>query len=97
MKIEQVKKIVIQSLTDVLKENNIHDEIFNDQTEIFGETSIIDSLQLVSLIVKIEEEVFEQTGKEIIVVDDAAIIVGKSPFQTIQSLSSFIFEKIEVS
>ena len=45
---------------------------------------------------KIEEDVYDQSGKEIIVVDDESIIVGNSPFQTIQSLSEYILKKIEL-
>jgi len=47
------------------------------------------------LIVKIEEDVYDQSGKEIIVVDDEAIILGNSPFQTVQSLAEFVYNKVE--
>ena len=48
-----------------------------------------------NLIVKIETELYDQTGEEIIVVDDEAIIIGNSPFQTVKSLSSFVFGKVQ--
>lgn len=96
MELEQIKIIIINSLKTILDENNDQKDIkIKDETEIFGQKSIIDSLQLINLIVKIEEEVYEEIGKEIIVVDDDAIIVGNSPFQTVQSLSSFVFGKVQ--
>jgi len=94
MEFDSIKTIVKNSLKYVLEENSIKDVPIKDTTEIFGTKSIIDSLQLINLIVKIEEEVYEETGKEIIVVDDESIIVGNSPFQTIQSLSEYILKKL---
>ena len=78
----------------ILLHNNIKNITVTEETEIFGSKSIIDSLQLISLIVKIEEDVYEQVGKEIIVVDEAAVIVGNSPFQTVKSLTEFVYKKI---
>ena len=95
MDLRNIKKIVVDSLVSVLDENDIKNISVDDNTEIFGSKSIIDSLQLINLIVKIEEDVYDQSGKEIIVVDDEAIITGNSPFQTVKSLSSFVFGKVQ--
>ena len=94
MELNSVKKIVMDSLISVLDENGIKNISIDDNTEIFGSKSIIDSLQLISLIVKIEEDVYDQIGKEIIVVDEAAVIIGNSPFQTVKSLTEFVYKKI---
>ena len=94
MELNSVKKIVMDSLISVLDENGIKNISVDDNTEIFGSKSIIDSLQLISLIVKIEEDVYDQVGKEIIVVDEAAVIIGNSPFQTVKSLTEFVYKKI---
>ena len=95
MELRNIKKIVVDSLVSILDENDIKNISVDDNTEIFGSKSIIDSLQLINLIVKIEEDVYDQSGKEIIVVDDEAIIIGNSPFQTVKSLSSFVFGKVQ--
>jgi len=95
MELQNIKKIVVDSLVSVLDENDIINISVDGNTEIFGSKSIIDSLQLINLIVKIEEDVYERTGEDIIVVDDEAIIIGNSPFQTVQSLSEFVYKKVE--
>ena len=95
MDLQNIKKIVVDSLVSVLDENDKKNISVHDNTEIFGSKSIIDSLQLINLIVKIEEDVYDQSGKEIIVVDDEAIIIGNSPFQTVQSLTEFVYNKVE--
>ena len=94
MDLEKTKTMITNSLKSVLEENNIKNITVTDETEIFGSKSIIDSLQLINLVVKIEEEVYERTGIEIIVVDDEAIIVGNSPFQSVMSLSRFVHKNI---
>ena len=95
MKSDSVKKIVMDGLNYVLIENDVKNILVDENTEIFGSKSIIDSLQLINLIVKIEEDVYDHSGKEIIIVDDEAIIIGNSPFQTVQSLSEFVYKKVE--
>jgi acyl carrier protein len=95
MKLDSVKKIVMDGLNYVLIENDVKNILVDENTEIFGSKSIIDSLQLINLIVKIEEDVYDQSGKEITVVDDEAIIIGNSPFQTVQSLAEFVHKKVE--
>ena len=94
MDLNQIKDIIKSSIKSVFEQDDIQNIVINDETEIFGSKSIIDSLQLVNLIIKIEAEVFEQIGEEIIVVDDDAIIAENSPFETIQSLSEFVYKKI---
>ena len=94
MDLNQIKDIIKSSIKSVFEQDDIQNVVITDETEIFGSKSIIDSLQLVNLIVKIEAEVFEQIGEEIIVVDDDAIIAENSPFETIQSLSEFVYKKI---
>ena len=95
MDLDQIKNVIKNNLKSVFEENDIQNVTINDETEIFGTKSVIDSLQLVNLIVKIETELYDQTGEEIIVVDDEAIIGGNSPFQTIQSLAEFVHKKVE--
>ena len=97
MNINQIKNIIKTNLISIFNENDIKNITINDDTEIFGSKSTIDSLQLVNLIVIIEAEVLKQTGKEIIVVDDDVVISDESPFQTIQSLSEFVYKKVSES
>ena len=53
MKSDSVKKIVMDGLNYVLIENDVKNILVDENTEIFGSKSIIDSLQLINLIVKI--------------------------------------------
>ena len=90
-----INKIIKDALLTILEENNINDIDISDKTEIFGTTSIIDSLQLINLVVKIEDQVYETFNNEIVIVDDSAIISGNSPFHTISSFTDYVYDKIQ--
>lgn len=55
-------------------------------TTLLGSDSLVDSLSLVRLLVTIERLVEEQTGKNIVIVDESAFEEERSPFATVQSL-----------
>ena len=52
MDINQIKNIIKSSIKSVFEQDDIQNIVITDETEIFGSKSIIDSLQLVNLIVK---------------------------------------------
>lgn len=61
---------------------------------LMGKDSVFDSLSFVSLIVLIEERLFDTTGKTFVLVDDKAFSTKNSPFRTVGTLCSYIEEKI---
>jgi acyl carrier protein len=85
----------MDNLKSIIEEN--YDDINVElklETEIFGETAIIDSLGLVDLIVALEEHLMDEYDIDIIVVDESSIIDVDSPFKSIRSLSNLIFSRI---
>lgn len=62
---------------------------------LFGDGSLIDSMALVGLIIKVEEHVLDSTGREIQVIDDDAIIAdGQTPFRTPRTLAVHVLAKL---
>jgi len=59
-------------------------------TLLFGKGSLLDSLGLVNLIVLVEENVQDATGKSISLADERAMSQKSSPFRTVQTLSEYI-------
>jgi acyl carrier protein len=59
-------------------------------TPIFGKQSPLDSIQLVSLIVDIEEGVHEALGIEITLADRRAMSQKQSPFRDVAALCAYI-------
>lgn len=90
----EVNKIVESALTACITEKGLDASAITATTQIFGSGSIIDSMDLVGVIVRIEEEVHEKTGKRIEVVDESSVISEDSPFKTVGSLSKYVMKKI---
>ena len=60
------------------------------ETRLLGSQSVLDSMQLVSLIVTIEREVEDAFGRALTLADERALSMKASPFRSIQSLADYI-------
>ena len=67
----------------------------DDDTVVFGVDSSLDSFGLVSLIADIEQEIFEESGKEITIASEKAMSMSRSPFSTVGTLKKFVESLIE--
>ena len=65
------------------------------ETRLLGSQSVLDSMQLVSLIVTIEREVEDAFGRALTLADERALSMKASPFRSIQSLADYIGVLIE--
>ena len=59
-------------------------------TRLLGSQSVLDSMQLVSLIVTIEREIEDTFDVALTLADERALSMKESPFRSIQSLSDYI-------
>jgi|CXWL01.1.fsa_nt_gi acyl carrier protein len=66
------------------------EESVGPSTAVFGKRSPIDSIQLVSLIVDIEDSIHDVFGVEVALADQRAMSRTDSPFRDVQSLCDYI-------
>ena len=94
MENNELKKIVISSLHDILSEQDEKGGIpikdFSESTHLIGPRSFLDSLTLVSVIVDIEQKVNDEYRVSISVADERAMSQDKSPFRTIGTLAEYV-------
>lgn len=91
---EQLIDVILTELKVICEESGIDAGHIDGDTMLFGGNALIDSLALVGLIIKVEEYVFEKTGKEIQVIDEEAIIGdGTTPFQNAVTLAELVLVK----
>jgi acyl carrier protein len=64
--------------------------LLSPETRLFGSKSVLDSLQLVGLILNIEREVEDSFGIAITLADERAMSQKSSPFKSIQTLAEYI-------
>jgi acyl carrier protein len=92
---QEIITIVINQL-EQLNETfpDVQKIVVTDQTVLFGSGSSIDSLSLVSVIVDLEMLFSDEYGFDISLTDDRAMTREISPFDSVSSLSDYIFEII---
>jgi len=96
MNVKELQDFIKNSILKTLEENgmSVEELDLNADTQIFGEDSVVDSLDLVAIIIAIEERVQELTGKDITVINEESIVSGESPFESINSLANLVFSRI---
>lgn len=93
MKIDEINKIVIESIKNYLDTQNIKINVDNN-TFLMGTESVFDSLGLVNIIVDIESLLMEK-GVEISIISDKAMSERISPFINVHTLTEFIINQLE--
>lgn len=90
--------VILDELKLACGELGIDTSAIDADTVLFGEGSLIDSMALVGLVIKLEEHVLASTGQEIQVIDDEAIIAdGQTPFRNARSLAAHALRKAQAA
>jgi len=92
---KELLTVILSEVKNICDEGGINVAELDENTEIFGQGSLLDSLGLVTLVVKLEDYIFEKEGKEIQIVDDDAILTSSgNPLQTPSVLADLILSKL---
>lgn len=94
MKEEYVQLIIraVNNISSLLNKEQL--DIISESTKLFGSEGVLDSLNLVSLVVEIEQMVLDEHGVSIVLADDTAMSQKTSPFRNVLTLSRYIEKKI---
>jgi acyl carrier protein len=91
---EHIQNAVVSAVQDVNAILPVHMQLSSDpDAVIFGKGGRLDSLGLVNLVLAVEEKL-EQVGLKISLTDERAMSQNRSPFRSIQSLTTFISELV---
>ena len=90
-----MKNLARQIIDEAIDEVNLDQDASgqidkSSDTALLSDSSNIDSLALVKLLIAVERLVEEKTGKVVVVVDEAAFEAEQSPFGTVGSLMNHI-------
>ena len=92
---EKIKNILISILQDI--NEDLEDEMLinpTDNTKLFGEDGVLDSLALVSVVTDLEEEIHDKFDKHVTLADEKAMSQKNSPFSTVETLTEYIYKLI---
>jgi len=62
-------------------------------TVLLGESGVLDSLGLINLIVAIEEQILNDIGVNVIVLDEEVLANPEGAYRTIETLANWILKK----
>lgn len=89
--LEAINIIIKESLQSINAERVEKSPIvISDDTYLFGKKGELDSLELVSLVVDVEERIQDDFGAEISLTNDEVLKQEPSPFVSVSALSSYI-------
>lgn len=92
---DQILKIVIQCVEEVLREDDrIGPQLIKKSTPLYGQNALLDSLGLVRVITGIEESISDKLNKDIVIASEKAMSQRNSPFLNIGTLTDFIIELV---
>ncbi len=80
----------ISAINQDRKQRKIPPLDLREDTILFGRQSKLDSLDLVTLIVDLEQRIKSEFNVEISLSDENAMSQNDSPFQTVKSLAAYI-------
>lgn len=89
----ELEKLIFTILLEFIKDNDIDfDNELNNETRLIGSTGILDSMDLVSFIVELEEAINNAFSIEIELANDSVMSNRTSPFINISTLSDYILK-----
>ena len=92
---EKIIRLALEDLNSSLdQEEMIPSE---PSTPLVGPDSVVDSLALVRLLTSVERIIEEQTGKNLVLVDESKYSDHESPFSSLQTLTEHINRVISSS
>lgn len=80
---------------DELNETSDNDPITKSATTaLYGASSLLDSVDLVNLLLSVEELLEDELGVEIVIANEKALSQKHSPFKTVETLAQYLTDEI---
>lgn len=88
-------EIIKSCLREVAQEEGFDLPQITDETEIFGESGLLDSMALVSLVTGVEEAIDQKAGVTVSLADERAMSQSQSPYHSIATLAAYARLRID--
>lgn len=89
----EVENLIMSILEEFIEENDIEfTGELNSKTRLIGSSGFLDSMDLVSFIVELEERISDEFSLDIELANDSAMSNRTSPFLNLSTLSEYILK-----
>lgn len=90
---EQMVLVVTELTREMVEAEGLSVDQIDEQTRLYGEEGIFDSMGIVSLIVAVEQEIQDRYGKSVALADERALSQSSSPYRTISTLAEYAADR----
>ena len=88
---DSVQEIILHALRSINDERGPDEQIqIGFDSRLFGTDAVLDSLSLVSVIVDVEADISDVSGRDVSLTDDRAMSQAVSPFTDVTTLTDYI-------
>ena len=96
MNLQTIRTLIIDSLKEYNQELQSK-ELQNPtiDTRLYGSYSALDSLGLVYIVSDLEDKIYQNFGKSIVLADERAMSQKTSPFRSVETLANYIQNLLE--
>ena len=96
MNLQTIQTLIIDSLKEYNQELQSK-ELQNPtiDTRLYGSSSALDSLGLVYIVSDLEDKIYQNFGKSIVLADERAMSQKTSPFRSVETLANYIQNLLE--
>jgi acyl carrier protein len=92
---ERILAAVLASIDELNAQRSPESRIARSpDTVLFGRSGLLDSMGLVNLIIATEQRIEDEFGVALTLADEHAVSMKRSPFRTIETLSTYIAERL---
>jgi acyl carrier protein len=89
--VDKIEEVVCAAIGDFNGESSESKQLAKDTTTaLYGSSAVLDSLDLVNLIVLVEERVRREMNVSVSLADERALSQKNSPFRTVGTLCDYI-------
>lgn len=89
--------VVIEMTREMLEAEGSSGNEVDEQTRLYGDGGIFDSMGIVSLIVAVEQEIQDRYGKSVALADERALSRSSSPYRTVSTLARYAADSAETA
>lgn len=93
----QTVSLILDCLRDLLGATSVPPKNWDEDLELLGPGSVLDSIGLVTLIVDVEQRVAQEHDMIVTLASEAAMSRRSSPFRTVGSFADYICELVKDS
>lgn len=83
-------ELVVSTLEELKGDLGVADLEVRRETALFGPTSALDSMGLVTFLLEVEHRAEEELGFPVRLMDERAMSQNHSPFRTVETLADYI-------